>query len=114
MVHPLAADQRVEETSVTARPHSRSALFFAIGFGAAALLTAVAVLLMLSGEGLAGDSTLIFTMLGVSAVICREYAESTGCWARIGDANSAQAKRASGAVNCLAGIGRLGWGAAVR
>ncbi|WP_395648288.1 ATP-binding protein [Terricaulis sp.] len=69
MVHPLAADQRVEEPSVAARPRSRSALFFAIGFGAAALLTAVAVLLMLSGEGLAGDSTLIFTMLGVSAVI---------------------------------------------
>lgn len=70
MSQPLTARDQTDADVLRDRPQSRSALTFMLGFGLAALLTAIATVLLLSGEGLAGGaSPTIQTMLGASLVI---------------------------------------------
>ncbi len=69
MVLPLAASESNDVLSD--RPQSRSALTFVIGFAAAATLTAIAIIILLLGEGLAGEAavtirTLLILSLAVS------------------------------------------------
>ncbi len=67
MVHQLAAS---ELTILSDRPQSWSALTFLTGFAAAATLTAVAILVLLLGEGLAGQAaTTIRVLLLLSLVV---------------------------------------------
>ena len=69
MVQPLAASEK-PELVLSDQPQSRSALAFAGGFLLAALLTAAATLLLISGEGLAGEATpAIQIMLGASLAL---------------------------------------------
>jgi two-component system, NtrC family, nitrogen regulation sensor histidine kinase NtrY len=67
MVHQLAAS---DFTILSDRPQSRSTLTFVIGFAAAAILTAVAILVLLLGEGLAGQAaTTIRALLLLSLAV---------------------------------------------
>lgn len=69
MAQPITANDK-PELVLSDQPQSRSALAFAGGFVLAALLTAAATLLLLTGEGLAGEATLaIQIMLGASLAI---------------------------------------------
>jgi len=70
MSQPITASEDSNSGVLTDRPQSRSALTFVAGFVLAALLTATATLVLLSGEGLAGNATpAIQAMLGASLVI---------------------------------------------
>lgn len=55
MALPLAASE--SDDVLSDRPQSRSALTFALGFGMASVLTATATIMLLFGEGLAGESS---------------------------------------------------------
>ncbi len=68
MALPLAASESDEVLSD--RPQSRSTLTFAIGFGAASVLTATATIMLLLGEGLAGEASgAIRSLLIVSLLV---------------------------------------------
>lgn len=74
MVHQMTANEPAESAVLSDRPRGRSALAFAIGFGVAALLTAIATIALLLGEGLAGEANgaiqwLLFASLLISAVL---------------------------------------------
>jgi two-component system nitrogen regulation sensor histidine kinase NtrY len=70
VLHQLTAGETGESGVLSDRPQSRSALTFVIGFCLAGLLTAVATVALLMGEGLAGEAnTAIGGMLYVSLVI---------------------------------------------
>lgn len=74
MVHPLTINEPAEAAVLSDRPPGRSALAFAIGFGVAALLTAIATIALLLGEGLAGEANgaiqwLLFASLLLSAAL---------------------------------------------
>nr|HRK65805.1 hypothetical protein [Terricaulis sp.] len=56
MVQPITANEK-PELVLSDQPQSRSAIAFAGGFVLAALLTASATVLLISGEGLAGEAT---------------------------------------------------------
>lgn len=69
MVLPLASEP-AEAAVLSDRPQSRSALAFVVGLGLAIVLTAVATIALLLGEGLAGDANgAIRAMLIVSLVL---------------------------------------------
>ena len=67
MVHPLAASDLTEVLSD--RPQSRSALSFVIGFAVAATLTAIATVILLLGEGLAGQASTTIRALLMSSLV---------------------------------------------
>lgn len=70
MVHPLTVSEQADTGVLSDRPPSRSALAFVVGFGLAAALTVSATIMLLSGEGVAGDDNAsIRTLLIVSLVI---------------------------------------------
>lgn len=70
MAQPVLASDNAETGVLSDRPQSRSALTFIAGFVLACLLTAVATLVLLSGEGLAGGANpAVQTMLAASLVI---------------------------------------------
>jgi len=73
MAQPITASDK-PELVLSDRPKSRSAIAFAGGFVLAALLTATATLVLLSGEGLAGEATpaiqaMLAASLGLSLVL---------------------------------------------
>ncbi len=57
MVQPIAARENTDAGVISDRPQSRSAVTFVAGFILAVLLTGSATIILLSGEGLAGNST---------------------------------------------------------
>jgi two-component system nitrogen regulation sensor histidine kinase NtrY len=74
MPSSVTASEATEAGVLSDRPQSRSALSFIIGFVLAALLTAGAIIGLLSGEGLAGQATsfisgALLTSLAISAVL---------------------------------------------
>lgn len=70
MVLPLTAGEPAEVAVLSDQPQSRSSLIFIGGLIVAGVLTAVATVMLLLGEGLAGDAnTLIRTLLIASLVI---------------------------------------------
>jgi two-component system nitrogen regulation sensor histidine kinase NtrY len=73
MAQPITASDK-PELVLSDQPQSRSAIAFAGGFVLAALLTATATLVLLSGEGLAGEATpavqaMLAASLAISAVL---------------------------------------------
>ena len=69
MVQPITANEK-PELVLSDQPQSRSAIAFAGGFVLAALLTASATVLLISGEGLAGEATpAVQIMLAASLAI---------------------------------------------
>jgi two-component system nitrogen regulation sensor histidine kinase NtrY len=74
MQSSVIASETTEAGVLSDRPQSRSALSFAVGFGLASLLTAVAIIALLLGQGLAGHTTTfvagaLLTSLAISAVL---------------------------------------------
>ena len=87
MALPLAASE--SDDVLSDRPQSRSALTFAIGFGAASMLTAAATVMLLLGEGLAGESSgtirslLIVSLLvsmGLAGILVHRLARIARAW----------------------------------
>jgi two-component system nitrogen regulation sensor histidine kinase NtrY len=74
MQSSVIASETTDAGVLSDRPQSRSALSFAVGFGLAALLTAVAIVALLLGQGLAGHATTfvagaLLMSLAISAVL---------------------------------------------
>ncbi len=70
MVLPLAAGEAADAAVLSDRPQSRSSTIFIGGLAFAGLLTAVATIMLLLGDGLAGDSNnFIYALLVLSLVI---------------------------------------------
>ena len=74
MVHNVAASEPAETAVLSDRPQGRSALLFLVGLGVASFLTAAATIVLLLGEGLAGEANttiraLLIASLGISAVL---------------------------------------------
>src|SRR5262249_55606790 len=74
MQSSVTVNETTEAGVLSDRPPSRSALSFAIGFVVATLLTAGAIIGLLSGEGLAGQATSLISgallaSLAISAVL---------------------------------------------
>ena len=66
----ITAHEPADAAVLSDQPQSRSALTFLVGLALAGLLTAVATVTLLLGDGLAGDdSAMIQTLLIVSLVI---------------------------------------------
>jgi two-component system nitrogen regulation sensor histidine kinase NtrY len=66
----VTVDEPADAVVLSDKPQSRSALTFMVGLGVAAVLTAVATVSLLLGEGLAGENDiLIRTLLTISLVI---------------------------------------------
>jgi two-component system nitrogen regulation sensor histidine kinase NtrY len=71
MVLPLAASEPAEAAVLSDRPQSRSSLIFIGGLVVAGVLTGAATIVLLLGEGLAGESNgVIRALLIASVVIC--------------------------------------------
>jgi two-component system nitrogen regulation sensor histidine kinase NtrY len=74
MVQITANEAASDAAVLSDRPQGKSALAFAIGFGVAALLTSIATIALLLGEGLAGEANaaigvMLFASIAISAVL---------------------------------------------
>ncbi|HVK81804.1 MAG TPA: HAMP domain-containing protein, partial [Verrucomicrobiae bacterium] len=79
MVQITANEPTSDAAVLSDRPQGKSALAFAIGFGVAALLTAMATIALLLGEGLAGEANtpiqaMLFVSIAISVVLSGIFA----------------------------------------
>ncbi|WP_135210138.1 sensor histidine kinase NtrY-like [Vitreimonas flagellata] len=79
MVQITANEPASDAAVLSDRPQGKSALAFAIGFGVAALLTSIATIALLLGEGLAGEANtaiggMLFASIAISVVLTGIFA----------------------------------------